>query len=484
MKIGQTSLVVFLSKVVGSALGFIATVYFARILGAEVLGVYFVIVATVAWIQVGGQAGISKATNKRISEGDEPGAFLTAGFVLLVAFIALVSATVFLFRPYLEIYISGFEQYSSISVIWFLIMIGGLQLVFLFVIHVLKGQRMVHIAGILKPTKIGIRSLLQIGLVILGFGLVGMLIGYMIGVILVTLLGIVFITIRPVVPERPHFRSLFDYAKFSWMGGLQSRALNDVDILVLNVLVSTNLVGIYAVSWTLTKFLDLFSGAVGDTLFPELSNIRKQKSIAETTGLIEDAIAYAGFITIPGLIGGVILSDRLLRIYGPEFVQGTEVLWLLLASILLFGYFRQCINALNALDYPDVAFRVNVVFITSNIVMNVVLIWQFGWIGAAIASVLSVSLGTVLSYYLLSLLVPLTIPFDNIGQQVTAAAVMGIVVLLGRIGIEETAFQHNFVIITVLVTLGITVYVAVLLAISPQFRSTVRRNLPFEFPHY
>jgi len=91
MRVGQTSLVVFVAKVVGSALGFLATLYFARTLGAYVIGIYAVVLSTVAWLQTGGRMGISKAANKRISEGTEQGPFLTAGYIALFGFV-LVAA--------------------------------------------------------------------------------------------------------------------------------------------------------------------------------------------------------------------------------------------------------------------------------------------------------------------------------------------------------------------------------------------------------
>jgi O-antigen/teichoic acid export membrane protein len=48
MRIGQTSVAVFVSKLVESALGFVATPYFAREPGASVLGSYALVLALVA----------------------------------------------------------------------------------------------------------------------------------------------------------------------------------------------------------------------------------------------------------------------------------------------------------------------------------------------------------------------------------------------------------------------------------------------------
>jgi O-antigen/teichoic acid export membrane protein len=47
MNLGQTSVVYFVSKLLGSVLGFVATIYFARVLGAEVLGQYALVLALI-----------------------------------------------------------------------------------------------------------------------------------------------------------------------------------------------------------------------------------------------------------------------------------------------------------------------------------------------------------------------------------------------------------------------------------------------------
>lgn len=482
MRIGQTSLIVFLSKVVGSALGFIATIYFARVLGAEILGIYAVIVALVAWMELAGRAGVGKAVVKRVSEGEDQGAYLAAGAMLIFGIGVIVCAAVFFGQQYVESYVGGFEEHVQVSVVWFVMALFVMELVTTIVYSTLHGQNLVHIVGLLKPVSIGVRSTTQIGLILLfGLGLVGMLVGRVFGLLVVTCVGALFVSVRPEIPSGYHFRKLFDYAKFSWLGSLKSRAFNDVDILILGWFVSSKLVGVYSVAWSLTKFLDLFGGAIGQAMFPEISNVSAQKDPEAASKFIKDSVAYAGFVTIPGLVGGGLLADRLFRIYGDEFVQGTKVLWLLLLSILLFSYMHQFLNALNAIDRPDYAFRVNAVFIVTNATLNLVLIWQLGWIGAAIASVMSSIVGLVLSYKLLVRLVNFELPLLEISKQVIAAVGMGAVVAGLRKAIEATGvIQHNFVILLGLVAIGATTYVALLITISPKFRGVVTRNAPVD----
>lgn len=483
MRIGQTSLIVFLSTVLGSALGFLATLYFARELGAEVIGLYALVLTVVGWLILTGELGVGTATTKRISEGEEQGAYLSAAVVWVLVLATVVSTVAILARPLLEAYVRGFDQYVALSVVWFVVVIIFVKLFYRTVFRTLKGERKVHIVGLLEPVKIGGQSLLQIALVLVGYSLLGMLVGYIIGGIIVGLVGLYWTSVRPAVPTKRHFRSLFDFAKFSWLGSLKSRTFNEVDILLLGVFVQPALVGVYSVAWSIAKFLELFSGAISSTMFPEISQTSAQGETREITGLIEDSLAYTGLIAVPGLIGGALLAERLLRIYGPEFVQGAAVLALLILATLLYSYLKQLLNALNGIDRPDLAFRVNVIFIALNAGLNVVLIWRYGIEGAAIASVISVTVSLALCFSILSQRVDFRTPTGEIARQAIAAALMGGIVW-GTLSLVETTevVRHNVAIVLTHVALGAGIYFVTLFAISGRFRDTVHRNLPINVP--
>jgi O-antigen/teichoic acid export membrane protein len=482
MKIGQTSVVVFLSKLLGSALGFLATLYFARLLGAEVVGLYALVLTVVGWLLLIVEVGIGGATVKRISEGKEQGKYLTAAVTWVLLFGTVISIGVVLGRPLLESYIHGFTQKVGLSVAWFVVAITFVRLFRSTVRRALKGERKVHIVGLLEPVNAGGRSVIQIGLVFAGFGLFGMLVGYMLGTALVGLVGLFWVTTRPAWPSKRHFRSLFDYAKFSWLSKLEARVFTEVDLLLLGVFVPTSLVGVYSIAWSLANFLSLFGAAIRSVLFPEVSYTSTQESNQAAAGMLESALAYTGLLSIPGLVGGAILGDRLLMLYGGEFVEGTVVLGLLILAVLFYSYQKQLINGLNGLDRPDLAFRVNALFILLNAGLNVVLIWLYGIEGAAVATAFSAAVTLAFSYYVLSQLITFDLPVRQIAHQWIAALGMGLVVLGARRLIEVTGVtDHNAVIVVVLVGLGAVVYFLALLAISARFRTTVRENLPARF---
>lgn len=224
------------------------------------------------------------------------------------------------------------------------------------------------------PLETGGQSLLQIGAVTVGLGLTGLFLGYAGGFLLaITVSGISsFRHLHGVkIPEKRHFRSLFDYTKFAWLGSLQSRMFNYTDVIVLGFFVSSGLIGIYSIAWNSSQFLILFSGAISTTLFPEMSELSAKREPQAVATLTEDSLSYAGLLLIPGFLGGIIIGKPLLRIYGDEFTQGATILAILILANPLMSYQGQLINAI---DRPDLSFRANVLFVVASLALNVVFI--------------------------------------------------------------------------------------------------------------
>ena len=477
MRLGQTSAIYTASKFLGSAIGFLATVYFARVLGEDVLGQYALVLALVTWLGIGGKVGFSGAITKRISEGKEPEQFVGAGIVVMGSMMTLVAIFVAIFHEQVNAYV-------GVPVAEFVILLLFVTLYKSFISSALKGNHLVHVYALLSVLKQGVRALAQVALVALvGLGLTGMLWGYVVSYLVLATVGLYILGLRPALPSKRHITSLFDYAKFSWLGSMRSRTFDTVDIALLGFFVTQGLIGIYSVAWSLSKFLDIFGSAISSTLFPEMSKLSANDATKAVAGLTEDALSYAGLILIPGLVGALVIGDRLMAIYGESFIIGTEILWILILALLVYTYNKQLLNTLNAIDRPDLAFRSNAVFIVVNVVLNAVLIYLFSWVGAAVATAISAAVGLVVTYTYAKRHVPFGLPLAEIARQWSAALVMGVFVYVIRSTLEDGFLaEFNAAFVITLVAIGVGIYFLTLFGISSTFRTTIARNLPFEVP--
>lgn len=472
MRLGQTSAVFFASKFLGSIVGFFATIVLARLLGEAVLGQYATVLALVTWLSLVGRVGLSESITKRLSEDENIDEYAGAGLLSIGGVMVVMALLVLVFRGWVNDYVGA----PVAVLIVFILLVAVLNT---YASSALQGRHRVHISSVLTTFSQFIRSLGQIALLLAGFGLQALLLVYGLSRLLPGLLALRYIDARPTLPSREHFESLFDFAKFSWLGNVQSRVFNTLDLLLLKFFVASGFVGIYSAAWSIGLVLDIFGNAIQSTLFPEMSKVSNQDGLDSVSNLVEDALAFTGLLLIPGFVGGAVVGDRLLRIYGEGFAIGVEILTILLFALLVYTYTKQFLNTLNAVDRPDLAFKTNAVFILANVVLNLLLIPLYGWVGAAVATLLSGLIGIVVSGLYVNRLLDISVPVDDIARQWLAATGMGAIVYGVRAATEGTSLtRYNAPYVLGLVSVGAAVYLGTLLVISGRFRRTVFANLP------
>lgn len=466
MRIGQTSAIHFAALLVTTVAGFVANIYFARILGSEVLGTYFLLLSVLAWVAIGGNLGVRSAVRKRLSETDSGDGYFSAGVGIQVVLFVLISAIVLAFGDYLNAYLGVDAAHLLVALLF-------VKLAFNFVSATLDGQRLVHVSSLLLPLDWTLRSAFQIIAVFLGFGLVGLIAGYLAAGLIAILVGLWFVSAALVVPTRRHVRSLFDYSKFSWFSEIQGRTFLSMDTIVLGFFVAHSFIGIYEIAWNIASVFAIFGTSIGRALFPEISKSSSEGNTEQAAKYLNDALAYSGLFIIPGFVGGIVLGDLILAIYGQEFTQGYSILLVLIFARLMNVYQSQFTSVLSAVNRPDITFWVNGVFVGVNIVLNVVLVMRYGWMGAAVATTVSVAAALVFGYIYLSRIMDVRIPFNEIGKQWLASAAMGIVVYLCRV-----LFPETIPVAVVLAAVGASIYFALMFGISRRFRTVTLENLP------
>lgn len=466
MKLGQTSFIHFLSRVSISVVGFVATVYLARKLGAEALGTYFLTISLLYWLVVVGDLGISASLRKRLSEqGSNPGV-LTAGLVSQTGLFALVVLVIVVSSEYINSYLG-----ANVS-LWLVTLLAA-KLGLDFVTVVLDGQQQVHVSSLLSPTDKMVQSGVQIALTAFGVGLSGLFAGYIAGSLVAAVVGLYFVRTTIRLPTRADFHSLYAFARYSWLGTIKGRAFLSMDTIVLGYFaVSNSVVGIYEVAWNISALFAIFSESLNRAIFPEISSLQTEQT-ERISNLTSVAVAYAGLFLIPGLVGSALVGDVVLSIYGNEFTAGATVLIVLVVSQLVYAYEEQFITILGAMDHPEVVFQANTAFLAVNLGLNLLLVPRIGWLGAAIGTTVSAATGMLLSYRGLSRRLSFVIPWGELLRQAFAATVMGIVVFAGRM-----ALGNSLIVVVSLVVVGAGVYATLLVSVSEQFRTIVLNNMP------
>jgi O-antigen/teichoic acid export membrane protein len=162
-----------------------------------------------------------------------------------------------------------------------------------------------------------------------------------------------------------------------------------VAVLTLGAWRGTELSGVYAIADQISVLISFFLIAINGTLAPTIAKTYAAGNFAELQKIIRRCARVTVITMVPTALGVMLLAPWILKLFGQEFVAGTESL-----RILCIG---QIINAstgsvgliLNMTGHE----KYNVMSLSLgtgiNLLLNLLLVPQFGLIGAAIAAATS-----------------------------------------------------------------------------------------------
>lgn len=441
--------------------GFVGTLYLANELGSASIGTFALAMTVIKWLELT-DLGVGLAIQKRISEFQETESLFTAALILRAPIVGAIIIGLYLLQNTLNRYIGG--KYGLLVVIMFAVVSAQG-----FISRVIVGLQWVHVVRITQAFERVSRSALQIGLAVAGLGTFALFYGYLVSMaVTIVLLTIVLICagMQFSLPSRRHFNSLLKFAKFSWLQRVRSRAFSWLDISILGFFVTQSQVGIYQVSWTLAATLWLFSRSVSSNLFPEISYLSTDQQTKRVRRLFEEGIIYSGIVPIAGLVGIALFGDRLLGLYGSEFIKGYSTLLALGVLAVSASYESQIQGLLDGLDRPDFTFQINLLSFVTNIGLNLLLIPTYGIWGAGIATAVATTASLVYGLFLIRRTIHITLPVIEIGKQVLAAISMGGILRW----LQSVYYPRGLSEIFVTIIICAVVYFGILLFVSATVR--------------
>lgn len=456
----------FLAQLMRSLAGFGTTLFAAHYFGASGLGIYSQILALLFWIKLPGNS-IKTAVSKRMSESEMRTGHLTAGILIVIVYGALAGGALLLAEGTVNDYLGDDATHL-------LVLLLITNMVFDLVKGGLVGRKRVATSGWLGTAEQIVRLVSQIGFVLAGAMLIGLVYGHIVSLFVFALVGLFLLRDRITFPSWKDVTELRTFAQYSWLGNLEGLALNWMDVLVLGFFVANAEVGIYKASWTLAAFLSLAAGSIATTLFPELSELGNKERFDHARELVSDGLLFTGVFLIPGLFGGMVLGERILRIYSAEFSTGGTILVILIGARTIHAYGRQLVSTLNGLDYPEAAFRINAIFFGTNLALNVGLVYVLslyglGWYGAAIATLTSSCVYLLISWHVLTGEIgSISVPGYEISLQISASAIMAVVLWINLPHLPNTLF-----ISVSAVFVGAGIYGVIVLTLSRRIRKKV-----------
>lgn len=466
MNIARSSIRLFIARTASSLFVFLGIAYFARELGPHQMGVFFLFQALLGMVAIPTDAGISSGVTKRLSEGESPGSILSTAILLKTFLLLPFVAGIVLFRELIN-------NYLGADLALLLVIALVLQESAKFTIQVLNGElRVGETAGPLFSRK-AVYVIVGAIFVFNDAGVRGIIYGLFAGFIVMLAWGAWKSSTPLGSPSFDHAKSLFDYSKYVFVSSVGGYFYSWMDIAIIGFFLTQSDVGIYEIAWRVSAIVMLFSTSLATTIFPQVSQWDAEDATERIASLLSEAIAPALFVAVPAFFGVVLFAEEILGlVFGAEYTAGWLLLIILMGEKVIQSVHVLLGRSLQAIDRPDLAAKAGLISIALNLVLNVVLIYEYGIVGAAVATAFSFIVNSVLHAHYLSRFVSIRVPYLRIGGCVAASFGMAIVLHI----VESTIEIGSLPMLLVVIGLGIAVYAGFALIIPPS-RGVILDNI-------
>lgn len=432
MNLGESVAKLFSGNVLNAAIQFGAIAGFTRLLGPGPVGSFFVFQTIVGLLGIPSDLGVSRAAEKRLSSDEPAGEVMCTAALLKVALLLPWLVALFLGREHVERYV-GVE-----GVLPFVV--AGLiaSQAFRLALRLLAGQLRVHQNAILKVAGQTVWITVGFLLVSAGWGARAVIASYVLGRTATVAGALVRLDIDVGRPQLRRARDLFDFGRYALVGDVNGYVYQWLDVAVLRLFVPVSLVGAYEIAWRVASVSVLLTKAIRTSLFPQISNWYARDRLEKIESAFYNWVQVPLYLTIPAFAGGVVLGEDLLRtVFSAEVAVAYPVLLVFMFEKILRSVQLVVGPSLFAMDEPQLGYRGNVAAIFTNLVLNFALVPFFGILGAAVATTVGAAVAAVLAIGYVQSLVPLRVPWSQIGWSVASAAVMALGVYFVTISVPS-----------------------------------------------
>lgn len=472
MNLQNTAIKLFSGKVLGAFLTFLAITFFTRELPPSALGAYFLFETTLGLLSFLADFGLDTSTEKRISEGDSPKEVFSSAIVIKFGSVTLFSILIVMFRGLIDNYIGAEFSLLLIPALY-------LQQVANLTVGVIKGELRVEDTVMMQISRRTVWASVGAGFVVFDYGAYGLIYALVISYAVLFLWGSISRNTAIGLPSLTHVRDLISYSKYVFVSRLSAYLYDWADLAIIGFFLTNSDVAAYEIAWRIGSLVTLLSTSIGTTLFPQISEWSKQGAYHRIESILPDALTLPLLLVIPAFFGTSLFAESILtELFGPTYAIARLALIILIAQRIVQSLYAILERTLKAIDHPELSARATIIAISTNLVLTFLLVPSAGLAGAAIATLLSSSLGVVLYARYLIQFVQITLHYRYLGWSFVSAIAMTLVLLPVRHVLEANTLARLLLVIGV----GASVYSGVILMYMP-LRTRIMTEIKTLFDH-
>jgi O-antigen/teichoic acid export membrane protein len=389
--------------IVGKGLLFFYTIFLAKVLGANDLGLYFLGITIVGFLAISSNLGLNISVTRFVAiYSSRNDLKRLKGTVLIATAITLSPSLIIMCLTFLLgdlVAISIFHKPELGKVIKLLsLSIPFDSLIWIFLAATRGLKLMQYTAYTENLCWVGLRFLFAVlFLLVFGMKLEGAVLAYVLSSFFSAALAFYYankvipLTDGKVIPVF-EVKNLLKFSLPMVFSIFLGNLTRQIDVLMLGLFVSAAEVGIYSVVVRIIVLAEIVFGIFMPIFNPFVSDLYERKEFSKLSNLLEVITRWNVSISFPVFLSLLFFPGFFLHFFGAQFVQASICL-----SILVIAHLFSSISGLPSSiifmsGRSDITFKNNSAMLLLNVLLNYLLIPQYGIMGAAIATGISLVL--------------------------------------------------------------------------------------------
>ncbi|SEU04836.1 flippase [Natrinema hispanicum] len=385
---------IFFGKSAGLVIGILFTPILVRLIPQSQYGVYATVLAGFSILTLISKGGLFDATRKVVGDGKDD-----SQRVSKVVLISLLISVVYALLAGIAVLLSsklGILPEIYVPYVWAIILVVFFGNVYAVTRAAFYGVQRESIAEALNIGRKLVYTSVALLLAYIGYGVTGVFTGYAFSFVLACILGLLVLR-RSITFKMPskddvseYGREIVSFGGYQLIGGLSAMLLYKIDILLVGSYQGQTSAALYQSAIVPAEMIWFVPSVIQAAFLQHTAHLWSNGDIDTINSNLKDGFKYAVLSLSLFGIGLFTLADPFLSVYfGPGYSASSITLQILLIGTFFLGTTRVVTPVLHATGWVRESEAITVVGLCINLVLNVLLIPEYGIIGAGVGTGLS-----------------------------------------------------------------------------------------------
>lgn len=199
--------------------------------------------------------------------------------------------------------------------------------------------------------------------------------------------------------ERKIFKRIFRLSYPMLLASSMGLIVGWIDTFMLGYFINEEAVGIYNVAFKVAFISSILLTSINTVISPRIAKLTSDDKFQELRLLIRKISKVLALGATGIFLVTLFNMELILSFFGAEFTEGIQALSILLIGQFVSSYSGPVAIILQMSGYEKTFMYISIVAMTINVVMNLILIPEFGYLGAAIASAFTLAFNNLCCVY-------------------------------------------------------------------------------------